>query len=266
MPIIFTGLDGMLLPIEKHDYEPIISVIRELQQQNIPLIPVTNNTRAEVEELSRKIGLNDPFVVEQGSGIFIPESNSNFTAPETSNVENYHLYQLGCSYTEARAALKAVQEEMSKILRGFGDMDEDNIQSLMGLSLAAARRAKAREFSEYFVTPSRIAVSTLQEIATEYGFKILPKNDLSLIMGGKADPQQAIQWLKQNYQADSDTKITTVGLGSTEQDLALLEAVDIPIVIPNPEGIEPSFADKPWQTASVPGSLGWVESVNYIRS
>lgn len=259
--IIFTGLDGMLLPIEDHDYELITSVVQEFSQRDIPLIPVTNNTRAEVEELSRKIGLSTPFVVEQGSGIFIPQSNNNFTSPETNTVDNYHLYQLGCSYTEARAALKAVQEEISKILRGFGDMDEANIQSLKGLSLAAARRAKAREFSEYFMTPSRLDISTLQEIAIEYGFKILPQGDLSLIMGGKANQKQAIQWLKQNYQAGSDSKITTVGLGSTEQDLALLEAVDIPVVIPTPEGIEPSFAEKNWHSASVTGSLGWVEAL-----
>jgi len=92
-----------------------------------------------------KLGLSDPFIVERGSGIFIPQTDSNFHISQLSTVDRYYLYQLGCSYTEARAALKAVQEEISKILRGFGDMDESNIQPLIGADKLAARQAKARE-------------------------------------------------------------------------------------------------------------------------
>jgi predicted mannosyl-3-phosphoglycerate phosphatase (HAD superfamily) len=40
--IIFTGLDEILLPAETRDYESesLLAVIKELQQQHIPLIPV----------------------------------------------------------------------------------------------------------------------------------------------------------------------------------------------------------------------------------
>ncbi|MDJ0568138.1 MAG: haloacid dehalogenase [Pleurocapsa sp. MO_192.B19] len=263
--IIFTSLDKILSPLEEHEYELVMAVAQELQSRSIPLILVTNSTRAEVEEWSQKTGLNSPFIVEQGSGIFIPQANCQFIVTNIISVENYHLYQLGCTYTEARAALKAIQEEINKILRGFGDLDEENIQSLLGLSLAAARRAKAREFSEYFITPNRIAVEKLQEIATEYGFKIIAGDDLSLVMGGKANPGKAIEWLKHNYQAASDAEIVTAGLGSTKQDLAMLEAVDVPVIIPNSGGlVDLSFADKDWQISSRTGFLGWVESIKQI--
>lgn len=261
--LIFTGLDRMLLPIEDYDYEPVARVVEGLQQQNIPLIPVTNNTRAEVENLSQKIGFKDPLIVEHGSGIFIPQDHKNFQVSETEIVDNYHLHQLGCTYTEARAALKVVQEESNKILRGFGDLDEENIQSMMGLSLAAVRRAKAREFSEYFVTPNRIEIAQLQEVATEYGFKIVPGDRLSLIMGGKAERGQAIALLKENYQT-AESEIVTVGLGSTKQDLPLLEAVDIPMVIPTSDGVEPSFGDREWQIATTTGSSGWIEAIKKV--
>ena len=171
--IIFTNLDILLSQLEEQNYEPIISVIQELKHKNIPLILITNNTRAEIESLSQKIGLNDSLIVEQGSGIFISQDNHQLITSETTKVDNYHLYQLGCTYTEARAALKAVQEEINKILRGFGDLDEENIQPLIGSSLAMARRAKSREFSEYFLTPNRIAIQELRQVASEYGFKII---------------------------------------------------------------------------------------------
>ncbi len=259
--IIFTGLDGILLPSEDIDYDPVVAIIKNLQQRNIPLIPVTNNTRAEVEDLLNKIGLNTSFVVEQGSGIFVPQDNSNFNVLETEIVDNYHLHQLGCSYTEARAALKAVQEEISKILRGFGDLDEENIQAMMGVSSAAAKRAKSREFSEYFLTPSRLEIEKLQEVAEEYGFKIIPESKLSLVAGGKADEGKAVGWLKKNYQSTNSDKVVTVGLGSTKSDLSLLSAVDIPIIVPSSTEIDPAFADKDWQIANGIGSIGWINAI-----
>ena len=264
--IIFTGLDEMLLPAEKHDYEAVRAIVKNLQQQNISLIPITNNTRAEVAELLDKIDLNTPFVVEQGSGIFIPQDNSDFTISKTEveTIDNYYLYQLGCTYTEARAALKAVQEEISKILRGFGDLDEENIQKLMGVSSPAARRAKSREFSEYFLTPSRLEISQLQSVAQEYGFQIIPEGKLSLVMSSGAGKGKAVDWLKKNYQSKNSDKLTTVGLGSTERDLPLLEAVDIPIIIPTASGVDGSLANRGWQTASNTGAAGWVKVIAQI--
>ena len=262
--IIFTGLDGILLPIEKRDYESVAVTVEQLQQQNIPLVPVTNNTRAEVEALFQEISLETPFVVEGGSGIFIPQDNQQFkiSNTDTDTIDNYHIYQLGCSYTEARAALKVVQEEISKILRGFGDLDEANIQTMMGISLAAARRAKSREFSEYFLTPSRLEISKLQTVAQEYGFNIIPEGKLSLVLGGSASPAKAVSWLKENYQASTKSeKLVTVGLGATEKDLPLLEAVDIPIVVPTSEEINSNLASKNFEVATAVGSLGWINAI-----
>ena len=218
--IIFTNLDILLPSLEEQNYESVISVIQELKHKNIPLILITSKTRAEIASLSQKIGLNDPLIVEQGSGIFIPQDNDQLITSETTKVDNYHLYQLGCTYTEARAALKAIQEEINKILRGFGDLDEENIQPLIGSSLAMARRAKAREFSEYFLTPNRIGVKELSQVATEYGFKITFGDRLSLIIGQGADTKKAAQWLIQNYPATSQDKLVKVGLGQIDENAA----------------------------------------------
>ncbi|WP_019509503.1 mannosyl-3-phosphoglycerate phosphatase [Pleurocapsa sp. PCC 7319] len=250
--IIFTNLDILLPPLEEQNYESVISVIQELKHKNIPLILITDNTRAEITSLSQKIGLNDPLIVEQGSGIFIPQDNHLLITSETTKVDDYHLYQLGCTYTEARAALKAVQEEIGKILRGFGDLDEEDIQPLIGSSLAMARRAKAREFSEYFLTPNRIAIQELRQVATEYGFKIIFGDRLSLIMGQGADPKKAVQWLIQNYQTVSQDKLTPVGLGQIDGNVA--EALDTLTLVDVPK-------NQDWQTDFI---SAWVKSIRQI--
>lgn len=77
-------------------------------------------------------------------------------------------------------------------------MDESNIQSLMGITQQAARQVKARELSEYFLTPNRLEIEQLQSVAEEYGFKIVPGKQLSLILGAGAEVAKCLNWLKQN--------------------------------------------------------------------
>lgn len=259
--IVFTRLDPLLSELEANDLAFIKTTISKLRSRNIPLVLVTDKTRVEVEAWQQQFELHSPFIVEQGSGIFIPQANRNFNPSATIAIDNYYLYQLGCSYTEARAALKAVQEEINKILRGFGDMDEKNIQPLIGSSQSAARKAKAREFSEYFITPNRLEIKELQHVATEYNFKIVPGDRLSLILGAGADEIAAIKWLIECFTGED---IRTIGLGSIVDDLNLLETVDIPIVIPTFEGIPSYFSDRNWQTTSNSGIEGWAEALSNI--
>jgi mannosyl-3-phosphoglycerate phosphatase len=261
--IIFTGIDEFLSPSVSSAGQIITEVVQDLQQQNIPLIPVTSKTRSEIADWWQSFGLISPLIVEGGSGIFIPQTDDRFSTSETQAIDNYYLHQLGCSYTEARAALKAVQEEINKILRGFGDMDEESIQALIGGSIKAARQAKSREFSEYFITPSRLEIEQLQEVATEYGFKILSGDNLSLVLGAAAGEAEAINWLKHNFTV-KDSDIKTVGLGLTASDLALLEAVDIPIIMPSVLGANSSLAGKNWQVANSSGMQGWAESIKQV--
>jgi len=87
--IIFTGLDRVLLPIQNRNYyDQLLQTLRELQGKEVTLISVSANTRAEVEKLNKIIGLNDPFIVEHGSGIFIAKSDRSFAVSEVDKTEN----------------------------------------------------------------------------------------------------------------------------------------------------------------------------------
>ena len=56
----------------------------------------------------------------------------------------------------------------------------------------------------------------------------------------------------------------TVGLGNSPNDLSMLENVDIPIIIPNPQGVHQGLKNKPWQVSSHPGCQGWAVMVKQI--
>ena len=148
--IIFTDMDGTLLDSEDYSYEPALPRLEWLKAKQIPVIPVTSKTREEVETFRRQMNLTDPFIVENGSGVFIPLDYSPFEAPQGEQVEDYRLLQLGCSYVMARAGLKAIAQSLGRPLKGFGDWSVEQIQTLTGLSTVDAHQAKAREFTEPF--------------------------------------------------------------------------------------------------------------------
>ena len=47
----------------------------------IPLVFVTSKTRAEVVRLQEEMGIREPFIVENGGGIFFPRGYRNFCIP-----------------------------------------------------------------------------------------------------------------------------------------------------------------------------------------
>jgi mannosyl-3-phosphoglycerate phosphatase len=272
--IIFTDLDGTLLDQEDYSYKPALPMLEKLKQQKIPVVPVTSKTRVEVEDLRQVVGLTDPFIVENGSAVFLPSETNETDRPFLANTEpwgDYHLLRLGCTYAEARTGLQAVSQQLGESLRGFGDLTAAEVQDLTGLPLDAVQRAQTREFTEPFVTP-KSSSENLEAIAHSFGFRVLVGDRFSHLIGGNAGKGAAVKKLQQYYQqcaqqtaaADSVEKMITVGLGNSPNDLEMLEAVDIPIVIPARKGPHPGLADRGWQIAPEHGPTGWAMMVQEI--
>ncbi len=266
MLIVFTSLDDSLIHQEDDDYKIIIPVIEKLKTQGIPLIPVTSKTRAEVADLREKLGLDDPFIVENGSAIVIPKSDLRWQTEEATPESDYYVKTLGCNYIEARAGLKIIQSTLRlNNLKGFGDFEDTEIQSLTGLSRKAAKRAKTREFSEPFIPPKNVSVVDLENAAAEFGFRIVFGDRFFYILGINAGQGKAVQWLMDHYQPETvPDNLIKIGVGNSLQDLELLDKMDIPVVIASKTGIHPSLVSKGWKTANSPGSQGWAEAITEL--
>ena len=73
MRLIFTDLDGSLLDHNTYSFAPAAELLLELEQQQIPVIPVTSKTRAEVMALRQTLHNEHPFIIENGAAICIPK-------------------------------------------------------------------------------------------------------------------------------------------------------------------------------------------------
>jgi mannosyl-3-phosphoglycerate phosphatase len=265
MQIVFTDLDGTLLNHEDYSFEAALPLIEELRHKEIPIIPVTSKTRQEVETLINKLGLNAPFVVENGSGIFIPCGYEGFLISAQEIIGNYVLVNLGCTYKEVRQGLRTVEKNLRRELKnqniqlqGFGDLSIGEIQSLTNLSSVDAEQAKAREFTEPFIPPEGVPEKILEQVVEDSGFRVLLGGRFYHLLGARAGKGNAVDWLVKQYQAsNSGSEITTIGLGDSPNDLEMLNFVDIPIVVPKKDGVHPKLKDNGWTVAPSPAPEGW---------
>ncbi|MCC5897924.1 MAG: HAD-IIB family hydrolase [Phormidium sp. BM_Day4_Bin.17] len=258
--VVFTDLDGTLLNSHDYRFDEAIPTLTLLKQRNIPIIPVTSKTRVEVEPLLDNLQLQEPFIVENGSGLFIHPQDQRFDLSETESWQGYRLKQFGCLYHDARSALQQLSQRLGVNLQGFGDLTVPDLTTLTGLSPQAAQQAQTREFSEPFITPRERSSQEIEQAVTELGFRVVVGDRFSHLIGPQASKGTAVRWLLERFQQSGPRQI--VGLGNSPNDLDMLEAVESPIIIPNNKGlIHPGLQHLNAQIAPHAGARGWAAAI-----
>lgn len=258
--LVFSDLDASLLDEGTYSFEGAKPALELLRRLDVPLVPVTSKTRSEVEELRPRLGNDDPFVVENGGCIYFPASGA--APPEGARLQgDYYRLQLGADYARIRAFVRQVSGELG--LRGFGDMTDDEVARRTGLGRRAAHRARQREFSEPFVIEDEANLPELAAIAEGSGFALTRGGRFHQLVGAGQDKVEAVRIVARAL-APAGHGAQTIGLGDSVNDLHMLEAVDIAVVIPRPDGSRLELSRRDAIFAPQPGSKGWNEAVMEI--
>ena len=67
--VIFTDLDGSLLHRDTFKFDTIKDYIKSLVSKGIIIIPNSSKTEKEIEKFNEELGVNLPFISENGSSI-----------------------------------------------------------------------------------------------------------------------------------------------------------------------------------------------------
>lgn len=224
--IVLTASDVFLSAAENGPQ--IQAKMAELRAKGVPVIVFTACDRAELEPIRQQLDWTDPFITESGSGIFTPVSHNPFAEPLGEQDGNYYVQALGCPYVQARAGLRVLANAVGHPLKGFGDFTVPQLQKFLGISEAAAHQAKAREFSEPFMTPKAVEAAVLAKVATEMGFAIVlrdaQENRFSELMGAEAELALAVNQLIEAYQNElsADKRLRVLGLSCDPDELSQL--------------------------------------------
>jgi len=231
-----------------------------LRRRNIPLVFCTSKTRTEVKALRRAIGNTDPFIVENGGAIVIPAGYFPKIAPFGNKWKAFTMV-IGRPYEELVRELGRIARETGTAIRGFHHMTAEEVARETGLSIREARRARQRETGEPFLFQevTQAAIRTFRRRAEQRGYSVLQGGRFWHFSGG-CDKGLALSVLIGFFRSAWQSRIVTIALGDSGNDLPMFRLVDCPILMPKPEGSyssEVTGALPDIIRAKAPGPEGW---------
>ena len=237
--IVFADLDGTILD-DKYDYTQVQPIIRKLMSLNSSIVLTSSKTRSEIEFYRKKLRLHEPFIVENGSAIIIPQGYFRVKYNATNQNQLYHVIQLGTDYFILRKKLALIQKRSNSKILGFGDMTIKEIAEDTGLPIDQASFSKKREYDEPFKIIEGSEVEVLRAIEAE-GLAHT-KGGRYFHLSGKTDKGKAVAVLKELYLREF-RKIVTIGVGDSINDLPMLQSVNKPFKIDDQKNILPTWQE-----------------------
>jgi mannosyl-3-phosphoglycerate phosphatase len=151
--------------------------------------------------------------------------------------DSWHVIALGVPYNVLVNALREVRRSLGVGLRGFSDMSVEEVAAVCQLDRLQAALAKQRLFDEPFLIgeespdlPGRLEVA-------------FARRNLALIPGGRffhltglSDKGAAIRRFVDLTQTERKRPVT-IGIGDSANDVPMLSAVDIPVVVQKSGGV-----------------------------
>jgi mannosyl-3-phosphoglycerate phosphatase len=264
--VIFTDLDGTLLDHATYSWEPALPALRLLAERRVPLVFCSSKTRQEIEHYRRILGNHDPFVTENGGGIFLPAGYFDGSALPADLVAIREpgslVIRLGAPYQQLRQAIEELRAE-GFALTGFGDMTAAEVAELTGLNLEQAAMAKNRDFDEPFLFDGN--EGQVAELETRVRAKGLCTTKGAFFhLLGDSDKGAAMDILVSLYR-ERWGEILVIALGDSCNDLPMLQRADCPVAIRKPGGSIDRNLDLPQfiKTEGI-GPAGWNEALRRL--
>lgn len=257
--VIFSDLDGTLLDHNTYSFNAAREALELVETKGIPLVLCTSKTRGEIEYYRNLLNNDHPFISENGGGIFILKDYFQIEFNYDRLVDGYKVIEIGTTREKLTACLKSIEDETGVKINGFSQMTSTEIAQLTGLEEDMAKLAMERDYSEPFIISDVNSATINNEIRLK-GYEHTRGGRFHHILGGN-DKGKAVGILTNIYKSNM-SNIKTVGIGDSLNDLPMLKAVDIPILVQKPDGSYDKDINLPNLTfAEGIGPSGWNSSI-----
>ncbi len=266
--IVVTDLDGSLLDHHTYQWAAARAALNQLRRLAIPLIFNTSKTLAETAELQQTMGVEHPFIVENGAGVVIPVGYFNAVPADCVRLKAFYVKAFGPPYGDIRQTLSAMREREGFRFTGFGDMTGEEVARATGLTPQACQKAKQRLFSEPLLWhDADAALKSFTSILNKKGLRVT-RGGRFVHVTGASDKGQAMDWLVDCYRRadsgslDSGPRPQVMVLGDGNNDIAMLKRADSAVIIRSPVNPPPRWpgSEQALLTAAC-GPEGWNAAV-----
>ena len=262
---IFTDLDGTLLDNNNYSFGDLESFINKIKGK-VEIIYNTSKTFSEVLYLNRKLKINFPFIVENGSCIFFPKGylenkdiNKNFF-----RYENYFGYRL-TNYTSNNFVDCFSNLKNKYNFSFYSKLEEKKLAKITNLNISEIRRSKKRLFTNpiFWEDTEKNLLNFKIDIS-------LHDKNLKILKGGRFlhildnyDKGIALKKFIKIINPLNKTSLTTISLGDSENDISMLNLTDYSCVIKSKKKKIFLKNNKIYYSKNKAPN-GWKESLEYI--
>lgn len=253
--LVVTDLDGTLLNHDDYTFDAAKSTIAELQEKEIPVVLNTSKTYSETITIRQHLNINDAFIVENGSCLYLPKEK--FEQPDTATTRDaYWALMLGADQQHIEDVLAKLAISEQHCIR-LSQCTVEQAVALTGLTYAQAEQAIAREFSEPLIwLASDEDLSALQIQLHIFGMTTLQGGRFLHIIG-ECDKGMATKRLAEQY----ETAVKIIALGDSANDAAMLKVADISIIVNSPSNHQLSKLVTADIQTDAPAPDGWQEGI-----
>ncbi len=264
--LIFTDLDGSLL--DHHDYSHAVAdaLLAELEALQIPVIPATSKTLPEMLALRVELNNRHPFIIENGAGVLIPAGYFPVQPDDCQFNDGYWVKAFTRPRAHWQSLLANLDGEYGGSYTSFEQAGVEGIMQMTGLDRETASLAAQRRYGEPLAWQGseedrQVFITRLQSL----GATVL-QGGRFLHVSGECNKGTALAWLTAQYRAALPGQaLTTLAIGDSDNDIAMLEAADIALVIRSPVNEPPSLSrQQKTLRSTLPGPAGWVEGVRRV--
>lgn len=260
--VVVTDLDGTLLDHDTYSWAEAEPALAALRARGIPVVPCSSKTRAEMRVIARTLGLDGPFIPENGGAVVWPRRTDGDPPPGAREDNDEWVWSMGVRVERLVVAFEAIRSALDLDLISVASLDAASIVSRTGLTVEAAEQARAREWSVPFFCPRTLTVpeqAALARAALDRGLAVTTGGRFFHLVG-PGGKRLAVEHLRRRLQEASGRALPLVVLGDAPNDTSMLSIADVAIVVPgaNPELTRQTVALVPGcRVAPAPGPRGW---------
>ena len=222
--VIFTDLDGSLLHRDTFQFDTIKDYIKSLVSKGVIIIPNSSKTEKEIENFIEELGVNLPYISENGSSIHgLNLITSNFPDKLILSREKEELLNI---------FENKVPEKLKEKCFQISKMSKKEKENILGQKDEKLKDALNRKYTLPFLFKG-------DKNEKNRLLKILNSNSLTLQEGGRVSNlcdninkvksmNRVIKILKK-----TEDKIKTIAVGDNFNDLEMLRNCDIPCLVFN---------------------------------
>ena len=222
--VIFTDLDGSLLHRDTFQFDTIKDYIKSLIKKGVIIIPNSSKTEKEIEKFNQELGVNLPYISENGSSIHgLNLITSNFPDKLILSREKEEILKI---------FENKVPEKLKEKCFQISKMSKKEKENILGQKDEKLKDALNRKYTLPFLFKG-------DKNEKNRLLKILNSNSLTFQEGGRVSNlcdninkvksmNRVIKILKK-----TEDKIKTIAVGDNFNDLEMLRNCDIPCLVFN---------------------------------